>query len=282
MTMNGQVEGGNGGQRCGVVYVATGPRYLAEAARSLESLKRQMPALPAVLFTDAPQSAAGAFDRVEELANARHSFIDKILPLLDSPWERTLFLDTDTFVCQPLDELFRVLDRFDLAVCHDSWRGHDALGECPDAFADLNTGVLLYRKTPGVVRLVRSWHDRYARILATSPAGSDGRPPNDQPSFRAELYASGVPFYVLPPEYNLTVWFPGSAGATAKVAIVHGRKARLPEIARTVNRSTKARVFLPSLLQVDGESLGVYDRAGDSVLAVAFRLKRVFRRLLRR
>ncbi len=87
---------------------------------------------------------------------------------------------------------------------------------------------------------------------------------------------------MLPPEYSLTVWFPGSAGATARVAFVHGRKARLPEIAGIVNRSAKARVFLPSLLQIDGESLNVYSRAGDRALAVAFRVKRVLRRFFRR
>ena len=78
------------------------------------------------------------------------------------------------------------------------------------------------------------------------------------------------------------MWFPGSAGATARVSIVHGRKARLPEIARTVNRSTKARAFLPSLAQLDEESLGVYTASGERLLAAVSWLKRVRRRLLRR
>lgn len=272
-------ESGQERKNRGVVYVATGPRCLAEAVRSVTSLKRLMPALPATLFTDAPEVTPGTFDRIVRVAGARHGFIDKILPLLDSPYERTLFLDSDTFVCQPLDDLFRVLDRFDLAVCHDSWRGPDSLGECPDAFADLNTGVLLYRTAPEVIRLIRVWHDRYAGILAAGSAGAGGTTPNDQPSFRAELFASDVRFYVLPPEYNLTVWCPGSAGAQAKVVIVHGRKQRLPEIARIVNGSLKARVFVPSLRHLDGETLGIYTRLGERLLAAVSGLKRARRRL---
>jgi len=47
---------------------------------------------------------------------------DKILPLLDSPFNRTVFLDTDTQVCSEFFELFDLLDRFDLAVAHAPWR----------------------------------------------------------------------------------------------------------------------------------------------------------------
>lgn len=270
------------GETCGVVYVATGARYLAEAVRSAASLKKLMPTTPVTLFTDEPEAAAGPFDRVARVSEPRHGFIDKILPLLESTYDRTLFLDSDTFVCEPLDALFAVLDRFDLAASHDSWRGPDPLGECPDAFADLNTGVLLYRRTPAVVRFIRAWHDRYANLIATGGLHVGADALNDQAAFRAELYASDVPFYALPPEYNLTVWCPGFAGTKARVAIVHGRSRRLPEIARIVNESQEARAFLPSLWHVDRKFLGIYSRLGDRLLAVEATLRRGFRRLFPR
>jgi len=260
----------------GVVYVASGPRYVDEAVRSAASLKRAMPDLPALLFTDQPDPGATVFDRIEPPAGARRSYIDTILPLLASPFERTLFLDSDTLVCGPLGDLFQVLDRFDLAVSHDSWRGPDPLGVCPDAFAELNTGVLLYRRTPAMERLIRRWHDRYEAIVA---AAGGAPAPNDQRAFRAELYASGVPFYVLPVEYNFTAWCPAAAGAEARVVILHGRSRRLPEIARIVNQSHTWRVFLPTLWHVDRRWLGIYSRTGDAFLRTVTTVRRGLRRL---
>lgn len=39
--------------------------------------------------------------------------------MLHSPFEHTIFLDTDTFVCGDFSELFDLLDHFDIAMSHD-------------------------------------------------------------------------------------------------------------------------------------------------------------------
>ena len=103
----------------GVVYVATGEKFVAEALISVRSVKKQMPEIPITLFTDL-QGLVGnppeGVDSVCYLTQVTNSCRDKIYPLTDSPYEKTLFLDTDTYVCKPVYDLFTMLDRFDIAL----------------------------------------------------------------------------------------------------------------------------------------------------------------------
>ena len=69
------------------------------------------------------------FDVRRNLPNPEYSFLDKIIALSRTPFEKTLFLDTDTFVIEPLDEIFELLERFDMAAARagtiplsNSWR----------------------------------------------------------------------------------------------------------------------------------------------------------------
>src|SRR5882757_8776162 len=102
-----------GNSERGIIYVATGGRFVAEARQSALSARRHMPDLPILLYTDQPEIGGGApFDLVRKLEHPRHFFVDKVAPLAASPFEKTLFLDTDTFVCDPVYDLFAVLDRF--------------------------------------------------------------------------------------------------------------------------------------------------------------------------
>ncbi len=105
----------------GVVYVATGEKFVTEALISVRSVKKQMPGLPIALFTDL-QDLVGhppeGVDAVFHLTQVTNSCLDKMYPLVDSPYDRTLFLDTDTYLCDRVDELFDVLDHYDIAAAH--------------------------------------------------------------------------------------------------------------------------------------------------------------------
>ena len=84
----------------GVVYIATGSKFVSEALASIGSLKKQMPDLPVTLFTDSDDRNNFHYNKVDSvflIDEATRSCRDKIRPLLDSPYEKTLFLDTDTF-----------------------------------------------------------------------------------------------------------------------------------------------------------------------------------------
>jgi alpha-N-acetylglucosamine transferase len=42
-----------------------------------------------------------------------------------SPYDRTLFIDADIYVVEPIPELFALLDHFDLAATHEEYVNTD-------------------------------------------------------------------------------------------------------------------------------------------------------------
>lgn len=207
----------------GIQYVATGERHQEEARRSACSFKATMPDVPIAIATDNPSTARAArcFDIVRELTDCRHSYVDKLRPLVESPFERTLFLDTDTYSAAPCHEVFALLDRFELAVAHAPLRAHLHFPlACPMSFPEMNTGVIAYRNTPAFQALVAQWI-----AIFDSQTEIDC----DQPSFREALYASDIRFAVLTSEYNLRACFPYFLGGNVAVKIIHARDQDLDE-----------------------------------------------------
>jgi hypothetical protein len=180
----------------GVIYVARGGGYLELALASARSLREHAPHVLIDIFTDQAVPGGSPFDRVEPIPNSGTR--DKIACMARSRFDRTLFLDCDTLVLSPLGDLFNLLDRVDLAVAHDVRRvsaliQESGVDDVPEAFPQFNTGVLLYRMTPGVKRFLGDWAARYAALGV-------GR---DQVSFRDLMWLGDLRYHVLPPEYNL-------------------------------------------------------------------------------
>ncbi|NYS24620.1 hypothetical protein HUK65_06410 [Rhodobacteraceae bacterium 2376] len=179
----------------GVVYVARGAGYLDLAVASARTLRAQHDALPIDLYTDQP-APGGLFDQVHPLPPEGQR--DKIACMARSRFDRTLFLDCDTLVLAPLADLFRLLDRFDLAVAHDVRRASRLIRQgdryqLPYAFPQFNTGVLLYRHSSAMAAFFDAWGAAWV-------AQGGGR---DQPAFRDLLWDSDLRYHVLAPEYNM-------------------------------------------------------------------------------
>ena len=186
--------------REGVIYVAQGAGYLDLAISSAWSLRALNPGLPIDLFSNEAVPAkllnGAPFDLVHPIPDVPTRAKIACMPL--SRFERTLFLDCDTLVAKPLGDLFGILDRFELALAHDVRRisalvreGHAV--QTPYAFPQLNTGVLLYRRSAAVQAFFAEWAERYL-------AAEVGR---DQVTFKDLIWTSNIRFYVLPPEFNL-------------------------------------------------------------------------------
>jgi len=242
----------------GVLYVATGEQYLNEAAISAQSVKACMPQMHITVFTDQPGINIACFDEIGIIEDPQYSYIDKIQPLKKSPYERTLFLDSDTYIADPCEELFELLDRFDLAAAHDTWRLGYNVPNCPDSFVEFNTGVILYQQNQKFKEFIDRWHLDYKNQLKKDPTVS-----NDQSAFRKALYNSSLSLYVLPSEYNYTVWFPGFIGACGKVKILHGRNDRFVQTANWINASREARVFIPSTAFLNRSSFNILSPRGQ-------------------
>lgn len=202
----------------GALLVATGERHRQEACAAAARIRPQLAGRPLWLVCDAPQSVpAGLFEQVLPHPDPRHTYRDKIPPLLRLPFRRTLFLDTDVELLQPLDDLFTLLESVHLVGCHApvrwcQWRDPAV----PEGFCELNSGVLGLRRSRRLHRLVQQWLHTYDR------AGV----PFDQASLRSALWHGcrrGLRLWVLPPEYNLRTTKPWIAGKGMAVKVVHGR-----------------------------------------------------------
>ncbi len=181
----------------GVIYVATGPEYRDLAEASARSLRAVEPDLPVDLFTDDPGAAGpGLFDRVHRIDDPHPR--SKLDCMAQTRFARTLFLDADTLVVAPLGDLFDLLERFEMALAHDVRRASDLIRAgleevTPYAFPQMNSGVVLYRRSPGVLDFLAEWARRFA-------ASGQAR---DQVVLKDMLWRSDLRFYVLPPEFNL-------------------------------------------------------------------------------
>jgi hypothetical protein len=187
----------------GILYIAAGEKYIRAAIRAAESVRKYCPGLSIHLFADWQNYQGFDFDQnpfpftsAENISNPhRRSKVD-YLPL--TPFDRTLYLDTDTRLNDNITSIFSVLERFDIALAHDYHRNtQNSLGawriELPQAFPPFNGGVILYRKTPAVIEFLKSWSDNYKE------AGLR----HDQPTLRELLWLSNLRLATLPPEYNV-------------------------------------------------------------------------------
>jgi Nucleotide-diphospho-sugar transferase len=196
----------------GCLYVALGRPYLEAAQVSARSVRSVTPGIPIAVATDEP--APTGFDAVVALADT-DGYRAKVLGMLASPFDRTLFLDADTYAAADVAELFHVLDTFDLAAAQAPNRVTLPLDDVPDAFPELNTGVVAFRRNAAVKRFLHTWLEEYDRLKPLRP------PSQDQPAFRRALYtATDVRLTVLPTEFNVRF---GMAGFyNQRVRILHG------------------------------------------------------------
>jgi hypothetical protein len=196
----------------GFLYVALGGTYLEAAQRSARSVRSVTPDAAIAIATD--ERSPSGFDVIVPLSEA-DGYRAKILGMLASPFDRTLFLDVDTHVAAGVSELFQLLDGFDLAAAHAPNRVTLPLDEVPDSFPELNTGVVAFRRSAPVEHFLRAWLEEYDRLDPFQPRSKD------QPAFRRALYAAAeVRLAVLPTEFNVRF---GMAGFyNQRVRILHG------------------------------------------------------------
>ena len=191
----------------GILYIAfknsKGINYIKEAIHSAQSIKKIHPNLHISLFTDTTEIKNKCFDykRIIPINSTR----EKQNYLFNSIYENTLYLDSDTKIVNPIDDLFGLMERFDIAACFDHARKDpkkskvwEDYAKIPKVFSEFAGGVILFRKSPAVESFFRVWRVNYGLWKKAS-----GRL-NDQPSFRVSLWqCSDLKVYTLPPEYNL-------------------------------------------------------------------------------
>ena len=243
----------------GIVYSCAGETYIEEALRSARSSIGHN-ALPHVLFTSADVDSEPGLTAVR-FEPSTNAYADKIANMRRSPFDRTIYLDTDTFVVDEIVHVLALLDHFELAVAHDPSRRRNGDELVPDAFPEFNTGVIAWRAGERIDAFMRDWEETYLRWLADEPfAGAaqasakrrarlePGRAPSwggaaDQPAFRRCAWEHDVRLFVLAPEYNLRLGEP--ATVVDRVRVIHGRHDDYDSLAARINDRLRPRSWPP-------------------------------------
>ena len=186
----------------GVLYIASGFEHIKAALQSAQSVRNTNPGLLIHLFADWQQQKfqldidPGPLTSWENIPEPhRRSKVDYIAR---TPFEQTLYLDTDTRVLCDLGDLFALLEKFDVALAHAHKREipnkqKKVKIQTPNAFPQFNSGVFLFKrneKTINAFSLWRRWF--YETNLST-----------DQNTLREIMWSSDLRIATLPPEYNV-------------------------------------------------------------------------------
>ena len=222
----------------GFVYAANTQGYVDEALASLASFRRFLPTAPVTILAPRALFVSG-LPHVEwlELAGTYDSPIIKA-EAIRAPYERTIFLDTDTRIIGDISGLFDILDGFDMALVHEPTRGWDYETPAARAFCELNTGVIAFRNTPEIKAFFGEWTSAYLRLRQAQGLK------NDQPAFRETLWNSRtVRHATLPSEYHFIT---GKGNSIAWDALLlHGRQD-LARLEGLINRDLGPRSYEPA------------------------------------
>lgn len=196
----------------GVLYCAIGEKYYKYSVLSANSIKRYALEINCAICTDQKVNDP-LWDKVIPITKSQvlnnQYMKDKLIALTKSPYDKTLYLDADTYVMDNISELFLILEKFDFAVCHGHCRQlrYDiqhgktlkfgvsrvaTLPEIPYAFAPIQGGLFLYNNNDKM----KKWLDDLLDLYIEKDYY------DDQTSVRELLWTTDIRFYILPPEYN--------------------------------------------------------------------------------
>jgi len=186
----------------GYVYIASnnaggvrGTNYVNESIFSAKSLKAIHPHANITLFTNKEYPNLEVFNNVVIVDIKLRSKQD-ILHM--STYDKTIYIDTDTYINDNVDELFGLFDKFELFASHDYARKRNfSIPEymaIPASFGELNGGVFGFKKCDNFTRLIELWKHYFHKYQKVTPW--------DQPSFRIACWESDIKLYVVPYEYN--------------------------------------------------------------------------------
>jgi hypothetical protein len=155
----------------GFLYIACGSEYTQMATISACSVRQHIPDAHITYFTAKDEEVPdGVFNHIERVdmqkqPSVMKGFHGKIENIHNSPYKKTLFLDSDTYVCEDITNSFRMLDYFDIAMCQ-------APGERParqpispyeaiDGLIPYNCGVMFFKKNKRTEMLFHNWRKKY-------------------------------------------------------------------------------------------------------------------------
>lgn len=168
--------------------------YVREAIFSATSLKKIDSKAHITLITD-KEINEPVFNKIMITKLSLRSKQD-VLNL--TPYDKTIYVDTDTYFKEGITDVFQLLEKYDVAMIHDYARKRifriPEYMAIPEAFSEVNGGIMAYKKNNRVSKFLKLWkniYNKYKHVVIW-----------DQPSVRMALWYSDVKLYILPIEYN--------------------------------------------------------------------------------
>lgn len=186
----------------GFLYIAFGESFTKEALMSIKSLKRYNNE-PVLLMTDQKinneiESLIDIYSQIEpKHIRAKVDFI------CHSPFQKTVYLDSDTVVTRNISDMFDVLDRFDVGLVHDYARKRlkyskliPEYDDIPYSFSEFNGGIMAFNSTEETNSFFKLWREYFYKYYNQTNGW-------DQVSLRVSLWNSKVKIHTFPFEYNI-------------------------------------------------------------------------------
>ena len=178
----------------GVITMAYGrDRYHRQAENLALSLRRHMPDLKLAIVTDRTDSAREYFDVAIPIGSTDLAGVIHKIRLYDfSPFQDTLFIDSDCLVAKPFHEEIERIRGFDFSPVCGRYLGPDDsdmfvedLGTTLDAlnidyFPKFNGGIYYFRKTERARQVFTHAEDLYNRASELGIRNFDKYGPNDE------------------------------------------------------------------------------------------------------
>lgn len=272
---DGLAPGANAEQ--GIVYVAFGDKYHHECRRSLTSVRKTSPAVRVAVITDrewegAPQPDLFVIRPRVEGFRCKPLYIHEA-----SPFERTLFLDTDTVIARDIEPVFGLLRHYDIGVRF----GGPQLNE-PDGLelhTQCSSGVIVFRKSAAVEALFADWLETYEAAVGAHQS-ADRRGLNDQRYLAIAIARSAARPAHLAEYLNFGLF--ETIATPSPPVVYHSRKPFIEAVAAHVNgtwsdpvNDYQMRVWLPNLAGFLPNGI----RRSDPLLALAILLRRAWNEL---
>ena len=184
----------------GILYIAFNEAYIKETLLSAESLKRYMPEIPVALITN--QELSSPFIDQVIIKKIKHAR-SKVDLVSETPFEKTIYLDSDTLIVRDISDMFEVLDRFDVAFTHDYARKRKKYSdvipeysEIPYSFSEVNGGIMAYNNSQRTIDFLELWKKYFYKYYNKTSGW-------DQVSLRISLWKSEAVIHHFPFEYNI-------------------------------------------------------------------------------
>ena len=236
-------------------WITSGGRFADEASFSAHQVAKHMPDIPRIHFTT---NVNFLDERFVTFTMAKKYDVwylqstwmmtEALKIMQDKGYRSVVYMDTDTYMIEPVYELFDLPRTFDISGAHAPGRKTCAHMEdrLPSGlFPEINIGVNpMFAPTAlglwhTALEAYERWEDEYNKDQ------DDG---NDQGPLRDAMIShlinnENFRMYIMPPEYNCRFILP--CFLNGRVKILHGRNPDLAKIVADINAREGMRLWRP-------------------------------------